>query len=135
MYLYESVGGFWGTPWSADKRDGQLWLFRLVLPSRGGIGFGIASRKTRGDSLAGHSFPVDRARESERERERERARERERECVCVCKIPLYNLDSYEQTGDQSLSPIHTTLKLPLCIMQSSSLEPMPFGIVAFISAS
>ena len=61
------------------------------------------------------------------------SRERYRETGC--KIPLYNLDNCEQPRDQSLSQSYTTVKLPLCIKQSSNLEPMPFDIIIFINIS
>ena len=61
-----------------------------------------------------------RERETERERESESESESESERASErgCKIPLYNLNNPEQPNKQS-----------------SSLEPMPFGIVAFTNAS
>ena len=59
------------------------------------------------------------------------AREKERECVKISGT-IFTLGD---TKDQSLSPV--TLKQTfLCDVKPwSSLEPMPFGIVAFSNAS
>ena len=60
--------------------------------------------------------------------------ERERECVCV-KNSTVQITPIGGHQDQSLSPV--TLKQTfLCdVKPRSSLEPMPFGIVAFSNAS
>ena len=84
----------------------------------------------------GHALKPDK-REKERERERKRqrvgGRERERERESA----KFNdtIHTPGDTRDQSLSPV-TPKQTFLCdVKPRSSLEPTPFGIVAFSNAS
>ena len=73
---------------------------------------------TTNSSLLSHFFPGSRA-----------------EAPLPCKIPLYNPNNPEQPNKINHFPQSHHSLLPLCCKQSSSLEPMPFGIVAFTNFS
>ena len=77
-----------------------------------------------GKATAPPMYPdTDKQRARERDTERERERERQ------CKIPLYNPSNLEQPNKINHFPQSRSSMLPLNCKQSSSFEPMPFGIV------